>query len=104
MDKNEVILKIKEYISLIDGLYPLQKVILYGSYARNQWNSDSDIDVAIVVETCDEDFLEELTNLYRIKNKVDARIEPIILEAGGDDSGFLENILQYGEVLYDKVA
>lgn len=50
MDQGEAINKVKEYSILLKKYMPLEKVYLFGSYAKNTNRSDSDIDVAIVVK------------------------------------------------------
>ena len=38
----------------------------------------------------------------KIRRSFDNNIEPILLESNNDRSGFLEHILSYGEILYEK--
>ena len=56
MDKNEAILKVKQYKLLLDNYFKIEKVYLFGSYAKNNYREDSDIDVAIVVNNLEGDF------------------------------------------------
>lgn len=100
MDKNEVLRKIERYIKLLNENILPKKVILYGSYAKGNWNDNSDIDIAVVVDIKNEDFLTLESLLYKLRRNIDVRIEPILLEEGEDKSGFLEDILKHGEILY----
>jgi len=102
MDKREVIEKVKKYSDVVRSHFPVRLVILYGSYAKATAREDSDIDVAVVVSKIDEDFLRAEVKLYKLRRDVDERIEPILLEEGNDQSGFLEQILENGEIIYSS--
>ncbi|MCK4798771.1 MAG: nucleotidyltransferase domain-containing protein [Spirochaetes bacterium] len=102
MDKKKVIEKLKEYVNLINSKFVLNMVILYGSYAKGNWKEESDIDIAVVVDKIKGDFLTLEATLYKLRRKIDDRIEPILLEKNEDKSGFLEDILKYGEIIYQK--
>ena len=102
MDKREVIEKVRKYSELISIHFPVKMVVLFGSYATATAREDSDIDVAVVVSKVDEDFLMSEVKLYKLRREVDERIEPILLEEDDDKSGFLEQILKEGEVVYSN--
>ena len=102
MDKNEVISKLKKFAVLVNKEMKPTKIILYGSYARGNWHEDSDIDVAVVVGSIQGDFLDAATTLFRLGRHIDVRIEPILLEEKHDESGFLEEVVKHGEVIYSK--
>jgi len=100
MDKEEVIEKVKQFAELIKTHFPVKMVALYGSYAKGTAAKDSDIDVAVIVDEIDGDFLELETKLFKLRRQIDVRIEPILLEDGEDKSGFLEEILKEGKIVY----
>lgn len=102
MDKNEVIEKVKKYSDLVSIHFPVKFVILYGSYAQVTAREDSDIDVAVVVKKINEDFLLSEVKLYKLRREIDERIEPILLVEDDDKSGFLEQILKDGEIVYSN--
>jgi len=102
MDKREVVEKVRKYSDLVRTHFPVRLVILYGSYARAAVRESSDIDVAVIVNKIDEDFLMSEVKLYRLRREVDERIEPVLLEADNDRSGFLEQILKDGEIIYSN--
>ena len=56
---------------------PVERLIVFGSYAKNKANKESDIDLCIVSPKFGEDPLEELQFLLKQTRKVDTRIEPI---------------------------
>lgn len=102
MDKKEAVKKVKKYSNLLKNHFPVEKVILYGSYAKSKARKDSDIDVAVIVDETNEDFLTSEVELYKLRRNVDIRIEPVLLEKNNDKSGFLEQILKEGLVIYSK--
>ena len=96
MDKNEVINKLKIYVSLLNNHFDLDKVILFGSYASEKQHQDSDIDVAVIVNSIDGDYFTYTPVLWKLRRQVDDRIEPLLFEKGKDKSGFLTEILKSG--------
>ena len=100
MDKATAIRCVKQYADLIRQNFDVRKIILYGSYSRDAARKDSDIDVAVVLDSVDEDFLMCEARLFRLRREIDARIEPVLLEESNDKSGFLEEILKTGEIIY----
>lgn len=76
--------------------------MLFGSYVRGNWHEESDIDVAIIVEKIEGDYLKTSARLHGLAWPIDYRIEPHLLESGNDPSGFLEHILKHGIVVYDR--
>jgi predicted nucleotidyltransferase len=56
MDKREAIEKVRAYKSLLKKHIPFEKIYIFGSYAKDTYQDDSDIDVAIVVKKMDGDF------------------------------------------------
>jgi predicted nucleotidyltransferase len=102
MDKKTVIERVKRYSDLVRKNFPVKKVILYGSYARGTQKTHSDIDVAVVLDHVEDDFLTAETRLYQLRRQIDVRIEPVLLEKINDKSGFLEEILKTGEIIYSS--
>jgi predicted nucleotidyltransferase len=99
MDKREVIKKLSEYKELLSKFFDLDKVILFGSYANGSQREDSDIDVAIVVNSVGNDFFSYAPLLWKLRREIDDRIEPILIEKYKDESGFLQEILKTGLVI-----
>jgi predicted nucleotidyltransferase len=102
MDKKEAVKKVKKYSNLLKDHFPVEMVILYGSYAKSKAREDSDIDVAVIVDETNKDFLTSEVELYKLRRKIDIRIEPVLLERNNDESGFLEQILKEGLVVYSN--
>lgn len=102
MDKTTAIRRVKQYAEIVRQNFNVKKIILYGSYSRDAAQKDSDIDVAVVLDRVDDDFLVSEAKLFRLRREIDARIEPVLLEESNDKSGFLEEILKTGEIIYSS--
>ena len=97
MDKEQARKLVEEYAKIVISNMVVNKIVLYGSYARGDYRKDSDIDVAVVVprESISEDILEDMAKLFKLRRNISSDIEE-------DRSGFLDSILEYGEVVYSR--
>lgn len=100
MDQQSALNAVREYADIVKAHLPVVKVILFGSYARGDERENSDIDVAVVVERLEEDFLASSALLQRLIRDIDLRIEPILFVAEHDPSGFLAHIEATGITVY----
>jgi len=58
-------------------MFPIKKMLLYGSYAKGLATESSDIDVAVVVDETDHSKRIEITaRLFHAAFDIDAAIEP----------------------------
>ena len=96
VDKNEVIEKVKAYKTLLKNHFNMHSVYLFGSYAKDNYSEDSDIDVAVVVDQADGDFFAVNPLLWKLRRQIDDRIEPIIIEKKYDDANFLDEVIRTG--------
>ncbi|MFC2087061.1 nucleotidyltransferase domain-containing protein [Bacteroidota bacterium] len=96
MDKKEAIEKVRQYKSLLKEHFQPEKVYLFGSYAKENYHEDSDIDVAVVVNSLEGDFFSTNPLLWKLRRQIDDRIEPILLDSKNNKSGFLEEIQKNG--------
>lgn len=101
MDKSQVLEKAIKYATLVSEKIKPEKVVLYGSYVKGNWKEESDIDIAVIVSECEHDFLETEAMLYKLRRNIDDRIAPVLLEENNDDSGFLDEILKHGQIIYN---
>jgi uncharacterized protein len=99
MCKREVIKKLHKYKTLVSSHFDVDKLVLFGSYAKGTQHADSDIDVAVIVNSINSDFFTYAPLLWKLRLEVDNRIEPVLLINGKDESGFLREILQTGLVI-----
>jgi len=100
MDKAAAVESVKRYADRVRRDFNVKKVILFGSYAKDTAREDSDIDVAVVFERIDGDYLDVITRLSRIRRDVEHRIEPVAIEEMNDQSGFLKEITKSGVIIY----
>ena len=76
--------------------YGLKAVYLFGSYARGTATKDSDIDIAIIVRQLPDDYLHTMAMLWKLTRGVSDDIEPVLLTADDDRSGFLSTVRKTG--------
>lgn len=102
---------IEQYIFEIKKIYGphLRKVILYGSYARGDFKSDSDVDIMILLDISDLDLkaysqsLSYMTYDFNLDNDLD--IKPLAksevhFKKWIENYPFYANIHKEGVVLY----
>ena len=104
MDKEKARRLVEKYAKEVISNMVVNKIILYGSYARGDYRKDSDIDVAVVVprSSISDDILTDMAKLYKLSVDISTDIEPVLIIDEDDPSGFLESISQYGEVVYAR--
>lgn len=77
---------INVFISKVNSMLSdrIDKIILYGSYARGDYNKDSDIDIMILTDLSDDEIAEYRTKIYDIaydieyENDFDICISPLL--------------------------
>ena len=99
MDK-EIVEIARLYAQKVRIRMPVSMVVLYGSHARGAGNKTSDIDIAVVVDKFRGDYLKASAELFNLVRTVNKRIEPVLLCRENDKSGFLENVLKHGKIIY----
>ncbi len=99
MDQGEVVDKLLRYKMLVSKHFDLDRIVLFGSYAKGNQREDSDIDVAIIVNSIDQDYFTYAPLLWKLRREIDDRIQPILIENSHDESGFLKEVLNSGLVI-----
>lgn len=102
MDKKYAINISKKFSKEVKNLFPIEKIVLFGSFARGTNHKWSDIDLAIVVNNYEYDYFKTYRKLGDVTFKLDARIEPIIIDKTKDYSGFLKTVYEEGIIVYSK--
>jgi predicted nucleotidyltransferase len=72
-----------------------ESVWLFGSYASNRADEDSDIDIAVVMPQVRGKFAKEL-ELTRYRRRIDSRIEPHVIDADDLGSSFYKELIRQG--------
>ncbi len=105
MDKADAVNIAQRYAQVVGGNYNYIKMILFGSYAKGNFNDDSDIDIAIVFNDY-SNLIDMQLELMRLRRKIDSRIEPHpFREKDFDLSNPLVNeIVKYGQEIKINVA
>ena len=78
MAKNEVIEILRLYVNLLraEGVF-VDKAFLYGSYLNDSATSDSDIDLMIVTDNENDDYLAG--KIWKLTRNVNSKIEPFLV-------------------------
>lgn len=96
--------EIEKYIqTLIKNKIKLQKIILFGSFAKNKYHSYSDIDLAVISDQFGKDSVEEMMMLSKLTLDVSDRIEAIPLTQKDMDLKYhtlIGEIKKYGKIIY----
>jgi len=100
MDKKEIIEIVKKFAKKVTEKYNSAEIILFGSYAKGSYHTDSDIDIAVILKGYDN-LMNIQLELMRLRRNIDSRIEPHpIKESDFNESSPLVNeIRKYGEVI-----
>jgi len=102
--EEEVKRSIKSFIEELEKKITVEKVILYGSWAKGSPEKFSDIDLAIFSPDFGENKLKELQMLSKLAGKVDKSIEALpyctFRLDNFDFTSFVNEILETGEVVY----
>ena len=94
----------RRYAELVRRQLDVRSIILYGSYSRGTPHEYSDIDVAVIVDRLDDDWLSTAAMLYKLTRDISPDIEPVLLQPEHDRSGFLRHVMETGEVIYSRGA
>lgn len=78
MDKTAAVGVATKYSQLLNRHFSAKMVVLFGSYAKGTARPDSDIDVAVVVDKLEGDFLDTYRKLFQLRRDIDIRIEPVL--------------------------
>jgi len=91
-----IINKIKLLAHNANEFFDFERVIVFGSYSTGKNTIDSDIDVAFIVNKTYDNHFVLSAKLYELVDKIDYRIEPLIINRYTDQSGFVDSILKNG--------
>lgn len=99
MDK-EIVKIAKRYARTVAAAMPVKMVVLYGSHVTGTPHKDSDIDIAVIVDEFEGDYLKASANLFDLVRDINIRIEPVLLSCKHNRSGFVSHVLRHGMIIY----
>ncbi len=94
MDKTKALKLARDYVGFLSqNRYKIKKAFLFGSYAMNKFDDESDIDIALVLAGYN-DTINELSKLMKLRRNFDLRIEPhpISIEDFRKNSPFVNEV------------
>ena len=105
MDKTDALDIAQRYARAVKVKYNYIRIILFGSYAKGNYNDDSDIDIAVVFKDY-SNLIDMQLELMRLRRKIDSRIEPHPFRESEFElsNPMVNEILKYGQEIKIKVS
>lgn len=105
MDKTDAVNIAQKYANAISVNYNYIRIILFGSYAKGNYNDDSDIDIAVVFKDYDN-LIDMQLELMRLRRKIDSRIEPHPFRESEFElsNPIVSEIIKYGQEININLA
>ncbi|MBU0694508.1 MAG: nucleotidyltransferase domain-containing protein [Candidatus Omnitrophica bacterium] len=101
--------QIREIVNRIRSNYPLEKIILFGSYVYGQPKEDSDLDLLVVVESSDlprhkraREIRKRLWGFINTPKDILVYTKDEIEEWKDVKQAFITKIISKGRVLYEN--
>jgi predicted nucleotidyltransferase len=90
------------YKILLQEGFPVEKILLFGSYAKNKQGEESDIDLAIVLSKFRTDRFNTRVELLKLTREFEEVIEPhpFLSTEFNESDPFVLEILKTGETIY----
>ena len=102
LDKKSVRQVAQKYADKVLNEFNPNKIILFGSYVNGTPREWSDIDIAVIINGFQGEWLDAASRLYGLTWDFDEIIEPHLLDETHDPSGFVEHVIKTGEVIYQS--
>ena len=97
--KDTIIKDIRRYIAVLkENGIPVERVILFGSWAKETQSEESDIDVAVVSMAFSGDRFQDRRKVVPLRRTINSRIEPMPFNSRSFDEGgiLVDEIKRYG--------
>jgi len=101
LDKVKVREIANKYAHTVTQSYSPKQIILFGSYVNGIPHEGSDIDIAVIFDLVEGDFLDQWGKLIRLCRGISYDIEVHLQDETMNRCGFLEHIRSTGDVLYE---
>ena len=104
LDKKLLKKKIKEGIKkIIRECKEVEKIVIFGSFAKNRMTVSSDIDILIIVNSCSEKFLDRALKYKKYFNiGIDVDIFVYTIEEIKNGIPLVETALREGIIIFEK--
>ena len=102
MDKREATAIAKQYAHVVAQDMKPDKIVLFGSTVNRIRTDDSDIDVAVIFDKFEGNWIKASAHLVGLCEGISYDIEPHLCSVSEDRSGFVEEILRTGELLFQR--
>jgi len=93
-----------KYADLVRQKYDPERIILFGSQVNGTPHEYSDIDIAIIFNGLKGNKHQVKEDLWHISSNLARGIEPHMFNAHFDPVGFLEHVMETGEIIYKKAG
>jgi len=100
LDKATVINQVNRYADAVKNEFSPSAIVLFGSYVKGTAHDDSDIDIGVVFNGLNRDWIDTSTRLWNLAYDISYDIEPHLLDTTHDESGFVSHVFKTGEVIY----
>jgi len=102
LDKSKIREMAANYTQAVRQNYNPKQIILFGLYVNGTPHANSDIDIAVIFDHIEGDFLEQWGGLIRLSADISYDIEAHLLDETSNKTGFLEHIQKNGEIIYSS--
>ena len=107
LNKDLLIKKLKKYINIITKKRrEIEKIILFGSFAENNFTAFSDIDLIFIVSESKERFIDRASIYMNFFRDINLELEIFVYtkeELKNLDIPLLKTALKTGKVLFEKI-
>lgn len=100
LDKETIINTVERYADAVKKEFSPFAVVLFGSYAKGNAKEESDIDVGVIFNGFDGDWMKTSSRLWNLAYDISWDIEPHLLDTMHDKSGFVQHVLKTGQFIY----
>lgn len=99
MDKKTAIKNARKYANRVKAEFSPESIVMFGSYVNGDPHEWSDLDIAVIFNGFNGEWLETSARLWRLSYDIDNTIEPHLLDRTQDKTGFVAEILKTGRMV-----
>lgn len=101
MSKADIQKKVKQFADMVKAKFPVKMIILQKAYPGEENRKDPEIEVAVVVDELEDDFIEVKDQLTTMANRIDPHIDIVLIERQKEDPiGFYDEVRKTGQMIY----